>query len=289
MYGVVGAPYITPRAAAVCKVAGLGFVDLAGNCRLAFGTVFVERSGASNPAPERRRLRALFSPRASRVVRVLLEKPGGPWQVQALAREAGVSLGLAFKVKQRLLDMEYARTEEGGVVLARPEELLRDWTGTYSFTKNEALDCFGTGNVDEMEAALAAYCTRKRIAYALTLFSGAARVAPVTRYSRGFAYAETDPLELATALRWKPVESGANFTILAPFDEGQLRGASKVNGQMVAGGIQLYLDLMGYRGRGEEAATAILERRLRPSWQRSTTTRQRQSRHASPCSSSWRT
>jgi len=120
-YGVIGAPYISPRTAGICKEAGIGFLDLAGNCRLVFGQVFIERQGFPNPKLERRPLRALFAPKAGRVLRVLLEDPKRSCQVQVLARQAEVSLGLAFKVKQRLLDLEYAQEEEEGLRLIKPE------------------------------------------------------------------------------------------------------------------------------------------------------------------------
>lgn len=265
-YGVVAAPYIGPRSREICKEEGVGFVDQAGNCRLAFGQVFIERQGFSNPKVERRPLRNLFTPKASRVLRVLLEEAERSWQVQAMAQKAQVSLGLAFKVKQRLLDLEYAREEDKGLRLTRPEELLRQWAENYSYLKSSPLDCFASGELPEIERTLADYCRKNKIRYAFTLFSGAARTAPFARYSRGFAYAESDAAKLAKALGWKPVPSGANFTILNPFDEGLFYAARRVNGETVASDIQLYLDLAGYKGRGEEAATFILEQRLRPRW-----------------------
>lgn len=265
-YGVVAAPYIGPRSQEICKEAGVGYLDLAGNCRLAFGQVFIERRGFPNPKIERRPLRTLFAPKAGRVLRALLEVPKRVWQVQAMAREAQVSLGLAFKVKQRLLDLEYAQEQEEGLRLIRPEDLLRQWAASYSYLKNSTLDCFASGDPPEVERALATYCRENRVTWAFTLFSGAARVAPFTRYSRGFAYAAGDPAKLASELGWKPVPSGANFTILTPFDEGLLYGAKEVNGDRVVSDVQLYLDLAGYKGRGEEAATFILEQRLRPRW-----------------------
>jgi hypothetical protein len=265
-YGVVAAPYIGPRSQEICKEAGVGYLDLAGNCRLAFGQVFIERRGFPNPKVERRPLRTLFAPKAGRVLRVLLEDPKRSWQVQAMAREAQVSLGLAFKVKQRLLDLEYAREEDDGLRLIRPEDLLRQWASSYSYLKSNALDCFASGDPPELERALATYCRESRVTWAFTLFSGAARVAPFARYSRGFAYVAGDPAKLASELDWKPIPSGANFTILSPFDEGLLYGAKEVNGDKVVSDVQLYLDLAGYKGRGEEAATFILEQRLRPRW-----------------------
>ncbi|MBI4607676.1 MAG: hypothetical protein HY726_01545 [Candidatus Rokubacteria bacterium] len=265
-YGVIGAPYISPRTAGICKEAGIGFLDLAGNCRLVFGQVFIERQGFPNPKLERRPLRALFAPKAGRVLRVLLEDPKRSCQVQVLARQAEVSLGLAFKVKQRLLDLEYAQEDEEGLRLIKPEELIRQWGAGYSYLKSSALDCYGPGDSRELEQTLVDYCRANSIRHALALFSGAARVAPFARYSRGFAYASYDAAELARGLGWKPVSSGANFTILTPFDEGLFYGARDVKGDMVVSDVQLYLDLIGYKGRGEEAATFILEQRLRPQW-----------------------
>jgi hypothetical protein len=265
-YGLIAAPYIGARSQEICKEAGVGYLDLAGDCRLAFGQVFIERRGFPNPKIERRPLRTLFAPKAGRVLRVLLEDPKRSWQVQAMARVAHVSLGLAFKVKQCLLEQEYAQEGKGGVRVIRPEELLRDWGASYTYGKNLALECYGAGAPFELEQVLVSYCMAQRINYAFTLFSGAARVAPLTRYVKGFAYVLGDPGEVADGVGWKPVPSGANFTLLKPFDEGVLYGKQEVDGETVVSDVQLYLDLAGYKGRGEEAATFVLEQRLRPRW-----------------------
>jgi hypothetical protein len=99
-YGVLAVPYVGPGARAVCADVGVGHVDLAGNCRLVFDRVFIERSGSPNPRIERRTLRSIFATRASRVLRVLLDDTKHPWQVQQLARAASVSLGLASKLEE---------------------------------------------------------------------------------------------------------------------------------------------------------------------------------------------
>ncbi len=265
-YGVLAVPYMSTRAGEICSEAEIGFVDFVGNCRLVFDRVFIERKGLPKSRAEKRPLRTLFAPKASRVIRVLFGHPKRGWQVQALAREAEVSLGLAFKVKERLLDLEYAVEEEEGVRLARPEDLLKAWATVYSYQKNAVLDCYGPAEVPELERSLADFCRAKGIRYAFTLFSGAARVAPFARYTRGFAYIADAPTEVTRRLEWKRVDSGANFTILTPFDQGVFYGTKEVDGDKVASDVQLYLDLVGYKGRGEEAATFILEKRLRPRW-----------------------
>ncbi|MFI5341035.1 MAG: type IV toxin-antitoxin system AbiEi family antitoxin [Candidatus Methylomirabilales bacterium] len=266
VYGVVSAPYLGERAQELCKEARIGYLDLAGNCRLAFSSVFIERKGFPNTRVERRPLRTLFAPKASRILRILVTAPKRTYRLQELAKLAGVSLGLAFKVKERLLDLEYAREEKNGLRVNRPEDLLREWTRNYEFGKHTAVECYAMGEVAETERKLAAWCAEKRVPYAFTLFSGAARVAPFARYLRSSAYVMTDPEKMAERLGWKVVPTGANVILLRPFDEGVLYGAQEVDGERVVSNVQLYLDLASQRARGGEAATFLLEQRLRPAW-----------------------
>jgi hypothetical protein len=100
----------------------------------------------------------------------------------------------------------------------------------------------------------------------LTQFSGAARVAPFTRYTRSAAYVDADLPATAEALGWKAVPTGANVTLLAAPDEGVWDGMRQVGDDPVVSDVQLYLDLVASKGRGEEAAAFILEQRLRPRW-----------------------
>jgi len=265
-YGVVAAPYISNYTARLCKENDVGYVDLAGNCYLNFDQVYIEQKNYPNPTIEKRQLRSLFTPRSSRVLRVMLANPRRSWQVQKLAEEANVSLGLAFKIKERLLDLEYAYEEGKNILLSRPGELLDKWAENYSFRKNRMYDYFSFEEPKEIERRLASYCQERRVPYALTLFSGAALVAPFTRYTRGFAYVGKGIPELAETVELKGVSSGPNFSILEPYDDGVFYGNRKIEGLEVACDVQLYLDLVGYRGRGEESARFLLEQRIKPQW-----------------------
>src|SRR3972149_7199486 len=123
-YGILVAPYISPKSAAICVENGIGYVDLAGNCRLSFRQVYVEREGTPNPAPQRRDLRSLYSPRTTRVLRVLLLDPKKIWKLQPLAREAGGSLGQVLNVQKLLADREWIRSGEEGLRLFEAGSLL---------------------------------------------------------------------------------------------------------------------------------------------------------------------
>ena len=56
------------------------------------------------------------------------------------------------------------------------------------------------------------------------------------------------------------------MSLLIPYDEGVFYGAREVEGLRVVCPVQLYLDLKGYKGRGEEAASAVLKQELSKLW-----------------------
>jgi hypothetical protein len=260
------APYISPQSAEICKQADISYVDLSGNCRLIFDNSFIEREGRPNPFAERRDLRSLYSPKATRVLRVLLANPGKTWKVQALATEADVSLGQASNLKRLLEDREWVRKTAEGVALLEPETLLAEWAENYSFRKNRVRDCYSLKSVADLEADLAKACRKRKVRYALTGFSAAARLAPMVRSPRAMAYMEKSLDEVIADLGLKEVTSGANVTLLEPFDEGVFYGVKEVEGIHVASPVQVYLDLKGFRGRGEEAADKLLDEVIRPQW-----------------------
>ncbi len=78
-YPVVVAPYIAPEGQRLCKEADVGYLDLAGNAYLRFDGILVDRRSGAPPPRAKARLRRLFSPRSSRILRVLLEQPSQTW------------------------------------------------------------------------------------------------------------------------------------------------------------------------------------------------------------------
>ena len=265
-YGVLVAPYISPQSAQISTENGIGYVDLAGNCRLSFRRLYVEREGRPNLTPQRRDLRSLYSPRTTRVLRVLLLDPKKIWKLQPLAQEAGVSLGQVYNVKKLLADREWIRTDAEGLRLVEPGPLLTEWSQNYTYRRNAARDFYSLDAPPEIERRLATACRDGGIRYALTGFSAAARLAPIVRYQRVTAYVSGDFGGLVKTLGLKEVPSGANVTLLSPYDEGVFYGAANINGIRIVSSVQAYLDLIGFRGRGEEAATFLLEQVIQRQW-----------------------
>lgn len=268
-YPVFIAPYISPAAAAICDQYNVGYLDFAGNCRLAFDKVYIRREGFPNPAVERRDLRSLYSPKAERILRVLLTAGERTWRTQELADEAGVSLGQVANVKKLLADREWIDVQSAGFGLRTLEgavlPLLQEWTANYRASRNPAREFYSLKSIPEIEATLSEEGRKPASRIAFTGFSGAARLAPAVRYSRVTAFGGNVDA-LANRLGLKAVSSGANVTLLEPYDEGVFYGTREVEGALIVSPVQIYLDLMQTKGRGEEAASAILEEAIKTVW-----------------------
>ena len=266
IYGIFMAPYIAAEAGKALAESDAGYMDFSGNCRLSFGGIYIERKGNPNAFTVKRDLRKLYSPKAARVLRVLLSAVKKPWKMAELAGEAGVSLGQVANVKNALDEREWLDTSAPGLRLSAPAEVILQWTQNYDFRKNTLKECYSVKSLAETEAALEELCLKNGTRFALAGFSAAARLWPAVRYQRAMAYIGEFRAELFAAAGIKEVESGGNLLLLLPYDDGVFYGAAKLNGSTVAGPVQTYLDLAGYKGRGEEAAVEILEKVLKPSW-----------------------
>ena len=265
-YGILAAPYLSDASRQICKEAGIGCIDLAGNAFLSFKNVFIDKSGNPNPFAISRPAKSVFSPKSSRILRVLLSDPSKRWYVEDLSKEADISIGLTSRVKKTLLSEEWIKEENKKSYLLKPEDVLNQWTNNYSYEKSQSFSFYSGLSESQLEEEIKRECEKKKYRYGLALFSGARKVAPFVRFMRFFSYIDGNVEEIAKALQMKKVESGSNVTLLQPYDEGVFYGLQNINGIKVASDIQLYLDLKSYKGRGEEAAQAIFEQRIKPRW-----------------------
>lgn len=265
-YGILVAPYLSDASRQICKEAGIGCFDLAGNAFLSYKNVFIDKSGRPNPFAARRVSKSVFAPKSSRILRVLLSNPSKRWHVEDLSRELGISIGLTSRVKQALLSEEWIKEENKSFNLVKPEGLLNQWINNYSYEKNERVSFYSGLSEDKLETAIKKECTKRKYRYGLALFSGARKLAPFVRFMRFFSYIDGNIEYVAEALQLKKVESGANVTLLQPYDDGVFYGLQEINGINVVSDIQLYLDLKTYKGRGDDAAQAIFEQIIKPKW-----------------------
>jgi hypothetical protein len=279
---VLAMPFVSSRLADLCIQHGWSWYDLAGNCHLDVpGAIHIEQRGFE-PVHRMPRPRAnLGTPEAGRVVRALLapENAGSRWTQREMQAHFGPqskipepSLGLVNKVVQHLRDEAFIEVfEGGGFGLRDPLELLFAWRDAYRFDRHERRGYFtllqgkrlreALYNLDLYAGGLAAYAA----------FSAAEFQAPHVRQPKTWVYVRRDFLARFEALtEAKPVDTGENLVVLLPDDDGVFylgEGGSMGDRQMgCTNPVQTYVDLFHCGGRGEEAADALLEQRLKPGW-----------------------
>jgi hypothetical protein len=257
VYPVAASVYIGPQSARILKENNLGYVDLSGNCYLAFEHVLIEKEGKRNVRPSTRPLRSLFAPRATRVVRVLLAEAGRPWRLEELARASAVSLGHSHNVVKRLEDLRWVERDDAQRIhLGKPADLLEAWCESYSYRASEVASYFVPERLTRrLMADLARAATAEGRRYAFTLNAGLSLVASHTRLSAIHCYLEGDPAPIAAALGLHPAgEADGAVHLLAPYDPGVFYGLLDKAGLKVVCLPQLYADLAGSERRGAEQA-----------------------------------
>ncbi|MBZ0166496.1 MAG: hypothetical protein K8I00_06785 [Candidatus Omnitrophica bacterium] len=267
-YGMIAAPFLTENTMNLSSAHDIGCIDLAGNCSIDFKNYFIKIKGNENSYSNKRSLKALFSPKTTRILRVILCDPQKSWKVSELAKEADVSLGQAANVKKKLLDEEFVtQTADKKIKMINAERLLNEWVKNYSYRKNDIKNYYSMNSTEHIEEQIQQYFSSDQRRYAFTLTTGADIVKPYLRYKRVFLYLEFETIvDIAKRLQWKEVASGPNITILEPYDSGIFYRMQNIQNKNVVCDIQLYLDLMSYKERGEEAAQKILEERIKPKW-----------------------
>jgi len=256
-YPVIAAPYISPRGIAICRQHQVGCVDLMGNVYLAFDKVYIERTVEEKPEREKRRIKNLFAPVSSRIIRAMLEEPDRAWTLTELAESSNASLGQVYKVSEKLVDEALARkSRRDGLALIEPAGLLELWRNTYDVQATNETNSFHASerNPRRLMDQIARAAADLGEAYAFTIHAGASLVAPHVRFSDVHFYIQGDLQAWSQALDLHTVEFGGNVHLLQPYDEGVFYRPQRRDGITVVCNIQLYLDLYHYPARGREQA-----------------------------------
>lgn len=281
---VLASAFVSQRLADVCRQAGWGWHDLSGNCLIDVpGLLHIEKNGLPSAHRPPRTTANLSTAAAARVMRVLLTPAhaGRTWTQRALQVQTGgnlpneepVSLGLVNKVFHYLREQGFvAETDEGGVRVKDPMGLLTAWRDAYRFDRHQRRSYFTLLRGAQLEEAL--YLTGLdaggRAAYAA--FSAGERQAPQVRQQKTWLYLGADFMDsLVKNAQAKEVDSGENLVVLVPNDTGVFQtfeGDTYVGEQKLGctDPVQTYVDLWHNPSRGEEAAQAVLEQRIRPAW-----------------------
>ena len=258
-------PYIGPGGRMLCRKEGVSYIDTLGNVGIFLKNVFILKESKESLKTERRELKSLFSPKSTRIIRILLENNSKIWLLKNLAHTAKISLGQTYNVIRKLIDEEYLKRTEKGIKLTKPSELLEQWSNVYKVTQMNKMESFYLSeNVYRRLIERIAYIAEKgNYSYAFTLFTGASFIAPYVRTPHVHLYLLGNIEEFAEKSNLKPVTSGGNVHLILPYDEGVFNPIQIIEGVQIVGNIQLYLDLVNYPARGKEQAEVLREKVIR--------------------------
>ncbi|MCD8015150.1 MAG: hypothetical protein LUG99_18645 [Lachnospiraceae bacterium] len=263
---VIVAPYISERSAEICEDNRLGYFDYVGNCWFAAHSIYISERGNKNPAGEQKKQNSYFersSTVSSLILRELFANYRKVWRLKYLAESAGCSIGQVSKVVSFLVRNAWAEKTVDGYAVSEPEKILREWSIGYGKKTTEAIYCYSLDAIPEIEEKLKKIRQENSIAYYLSGLSGGVRYAPVVRYNKIHVYlSPEDVRETLRLLDLKRVDSGANVIIFPTVDASCLKGSRIIEGDSVVSPVQIYLDCMQLKGRGEEMAEAVLKREI---------------------------
>ncbi|MEO7427060.1 MAG: type IV toxin-antitoxin system AbiEi family antitoxin [Fibrobacteria bacterium] len=276
---VLAMPWVSPGMAAVCQANKWSWFDLAGNHFIDVPGLLQLSHTGNEPAHARPRPSAnLGTAEAARIIRALLAAPsiGKPWTQREL-REAcspEVSIGLVNKVVRHLREEDVLSPgDDEGFRMRDPMKLLAAWRDAYRFKRHSRIGYFTLMQGKTLQSALAQLGARAAGGAAYAVFSAAENQAPHVRQPKTWLYVRSRDLSLLEKLaEAKTVDSGENMVVLVPEDEGVFysgEGADKQAGRLGCTNIiQTYVDLWHAGGRGQEAAEALLNQRIKPDWKR---------------------
>ncbi|NHZ46818.1 hypothetical protein FVW27_09285 [Desulfovibrio sp. XJ01] len=264
MTPVFMAPYLSPQARALCVEHDVGYLDLAGNARIAFDGIFIEREVVDKPKAVRREVKSLFKPKSARVLRVLLRQPHRAWRVADLADAAQVSLGHVSNVRRKLLAEEWGEDSGSGLFLLKPDALLDAWRKVYEPPAGERREYYTSLHGEAFDAAVRGVSGTALGCILLASFSAGRWLAPYLRSGTQYFYADVSGLALlVSTLHLVRVDKGGNVVVTVPTDEGILQDAIQpAPGIACTSPVQTYLDLCALGERGAEAADNLRREKL---------------------------
>jgi len=254
---VLIARYLSPEAQALCRAAGVGYFDLAGNAGLDTANVYFELGGRPNPNAREKQLRDPFAGKAERLARRLLVEPERTWAMRDLAAAAGVSLGMASMATTALAEARLVTKGRGGLHVTDPAGLLEAWGQSYDLRRSALHIYRSWWGTQELEQRLAQRCCAHGRG-ALTLWSGAGHLLAEDPTAPRLAfYWQGDIQPLVEIMNLDEVKGRTYVFVFEPYDDSVLWETRRIAGDLeIVHPVQLCLDL----GSGDEAELALAQR-----------------------------
>lgn len=267
-YYIIMAHFISPEAAKQCEKLNVGYMDMSGNYRLHVHWLYMSEQGHPNQHIQANGLKDIFNPKSrvsSIILRALMRDVSKQWKLSQLSEKLQCSIGQVFKVKNYLCEQLWAEMTSDGLRILEAEAIMQAWCAAYSSkeTEDTVLDCYTIDSLPVFEEKAQNVRLKLGIHSCLTGIAGGVRYVPVVRYNKVHLIVPLkDANDFMLAAGCKAVDSGSNVQIHFVSSDELMYDAREIDGYMVASPVQIYLDSMALKGRGEEVANAILKQEI---------------------------
>ena len=264
LYCIIMAPYISDASAKICETYGVGYCDLSGNCLIQMDSIYISNKGNPNRYPVENHAKTIFKSSAkttSLILRELMKDVAKRWKIKELAEKVGCSIGMVSRVKRYLCEQSWAVMDSSGLHITDAESLMKEWSRAYEIP--EAISCYTIESIPRFEEKCYAAYRNNGVSLCLTGFSGGVRYAPVVRYTKAHVWVDRkDITDFLNLTECKKVDSGANVTVYIADSDEVFVDCREINQSRVASPVQVYLDCMQLKGRGEEMAEAVFSKEI---------------------------
>lgn len=192
------------------------------------------------------------------IIRVLLNEKDKKLKLRELSTKAKVSLGMSVKVVKALESCGHLEKKRG-IRIINFEKLLKAWSYTVSVKENRKIEFLAPERPQYLIKKISRLLRKEN--YAFTLFSATEIVAPYVSPNKVHLYIlEDKEKEVSKIFVKQGIMSAEEGNIVCYLvDEKHFYGSQEVRGVKIISLPQLYVDLVSYGGRGEEAAEHILK------------------------------
>jgi hypothetical protein len=266
LYTVISAPYISDLSAALCEKSDVGYIDEVGNCLIRTHTIYISEKGNHNKRQSKQKMKTIFDPSyvvSSKILRYLMKDVKRVWKLKYLADEVKCSIGQVSKVKNYLCEQLWAEMTPGRLAIIDAEAIMTAWGKEYNVNKNNIRSLYTLESIAIFERKIQNLSKENGICCYFTGFSGGVRYTPVVRYNKVQIIVRLeDYREFVINSECKEVETGSNISVIIANEDDLLIDSRNLEGCMVASPVQIYLDCMQNKGRGEEMAEAVLKKEI---------------------------
>ena len=183
------------------------------------------------------------------------------WKIKELAEKVGCSIGMVSRVKTYLCEQSWAVMDSSGLHITDAESLMKEWSRAYEIP--EAISCYTLDSIPRFEEKCFSAFRDQGVALCLTGFSGGVRYAPVVRYTKAHVWVDRkDIADFLNLTGCKKVDSGANVAVYVADSDEVFADCREIGESRVASPVQVYLDCMQLKGRGEEMAEAVFSKEI---------------------------